>query len=1405
MFSKKFSLLLLALLSFSAASGVEWDFTKSGSSWRIINAAKKEFTSDGLVLETQKNCWLFSPQAGFKAAEFPIMEVEIKSAQNTNAYFYFRNPDNKFAADKGLRIKLPASSDFQTLRLDCRMSPNWKGVIEQFRFDPGTAVGNKVIIRAIRFVPAPQKKAPLPPVAATGETVWNFAKGIQNWRVVNARKYEIAGGVLKITTDKASWCFSPALKIDAAKHKELELVIRSAADCKINIYFRNPENHLSEARRLSVPLKKSDVFQVIRIDCRKSANWKGEIAQIRLDPGHISGNVVEIKEIRFCTPTFGVVPNSDFSRRNADGRAQPEKWYGNIISTDNGAMIKAGGKAYSEWVEIIKPDLLDFALKDAGKVKYQVVFRDISGKEIADLPAAGIVDVPLQAAAFRVEIINNSTADAEIRAVPVTWVERPRPRWSSSWVWNKKVGKNVELAAFFLREFEIADLDQVISATLQGTADDMVIFAVNGHLLSGSNSSNWGAPDHFDIKPFLKKGRNEIRCKVINAGGPGGLLMDLQITGKDGKTALYGSDKLCRTWHIKADGDSLAFNWQNVPADELITVAEPGGWSWGNIAYVPVTAIPGKLTISDLPENVSEKSKGRFKMSLQVDGKPEFFRRKHFNFTLKLKSDRYTILLFDKVIDGNTIDKVIDFGAIDYDFSYLPAGSYQLQVEMDCIILEQPAQKLIMTRNAPVKPAEVKIVNRNGIPQLLINGTDLVFPDCHLANLDKSTNNLRQINNAVANGSQCIWLHYASWKYSDGMKGFDFSGLDDMCANVLVRNPGAYILICVYVDCVGVADMRMKWAPQNRSELARLENGSTWIRNYSNTPEESPSMASEKYLSEGARMLTALYNHLAAQPYGAKVIGILPGSGLTWEWMYWGSQKGDYGDYSEPFQKAFRQWALKRYGSLANVNKAWKSSFADENAIVIPSIAARKSVDFGDLRLPSNTQYLIDFQEFFSDVVSNAVLHFTGTVKKVSGGKLISGAYYGYTNFLMNSNLSHNTGHFALRKVLQSPDFDFQTAPSRYSDRGTGGAGGFMTPEASVALHGKLCITENDIRTVHANNPIGKVNTLAASKAVLEREAAMCAVSGGTVRWFDFSLGWINGDIRLAQVGGNIARVRKILAESGIKAIDPENSVAVFSSERATCYTSFDSLLNSQFVSMAYREFFRSGAGFDCFLLEDIEKVPPYRNWIFLNALHLTEGQRQAIAKAKRNGNLLIFHYGVDVIGQERVTPEKMSEILGFPVKMRRDNYPLNASATINGVSSEFRFARRVDPLFVAEESSGVEVLGRFKDGTPALVRKKFADHTVVFSSVPGIPAEILRELLKDNGARIYNPYPGDVTWAADRVFSVHTADGGKRRFPAPGSARAVELFSGKVYKVTDGYFECTLDKESTVMFMLEK
>jgi hypothetical protein len=59
MFNRKIFLLLLALLSFSAASGREWDFTRNSSSWRIINAAKKEFTSEGLVLETQKNCWLF--------------------------------------------------------------------------------------------------------------------------------------------------------------------------------------------------------------------------------------------------------------------------------------------------------------------------------------------------------------------------------------------------------------------------------------------------------------------------------------------------------------------------------------------------------------------------------------------------------------------------------------------------------------------------------------------------------------------------------------------------------------------------------------------------------------------------------------------------------------------------------------------------------------------------------------------------------------------------------------------------------------------------------------------------------------------------------------------------------------------------------------------------------------------------------------------------------------------------------------------------------------------------------------------------------------------------------------------------------------------------------------------------
>ena len=1382
----------------------EWDFREGMHAWTVRRARKNSRTAEGLELQTGKNTWLFSPKINLDASQNNILEVELKTAKDIGVYCYFRNPENAFSADKGIVQRIKGSGDFQTVRFDLRRLPTWKGVIDSFRLDPGTVEGNEVIIRRVRFSKA---SSPVTPAAAalSTKTEWDFREGMHAWTVQRARKNSRTAEGLELVTENHTLFFSPALRLKAEDFVALDVEMRSEADGKLSMYFRNPDNGLAEARRINGVIRKSDDFRIVRLDLRGSSAWKGEIRQIRLDPGHTEGNRVIIRAIRFRKAQPGLLGNSTFADRRSSSDDRPDCWSGDIVVSGGGATVKAGGTACSDPVEIIDNEPLGFRIKGGKNGVVSVAFFDIFGKKLSTVPADALVDVPQDTAAFRVLITNPSSAPVEFREIIADFLPRPRPEWSGCWIWNRAVGTKVDRSALFVKEFEIADPSTLVCACLQGTADDWVDFSINGRDLRGDNAREWGNPDVFDIKPFLKPGKNELRAHVINAGGPGGLLAEIQLTDKEGRTTRIGTDGTFRSWALKSGEDWRKFDGGKVTPDEVYIVTRPGNWPWGKIPYRPVTPLRARLRIDNLPRSVSENSRGTMDVTLELDRDAGFLKNKQINFSLRLSNDRYHVFFYDTVLDGSRVGKTIRLREIPFDFRYLPEGEYRIIAEMDSVAIDCGGLALTMKRAAPVEMASVEIVDRDTIPKLRINGRETVFPDNHLSHMDRSVNNFRQIDNAAANGTRCIWLHYPSWKYKDDGRSFDFSSLDDMCTNIMVRNPDVFLLLCVYVDSVGVADMRRRWNPANRSELARLENGSTGIRNYSDSPEESPSMASPKYLDEGARVLTALYEHLKKQPYGARVIGMLPGSGLTWEWMYWGSQKGDYGDYSVPFQNAFRSWAMGRYGSLDAVNRAWKTSFPDEKSIVIPSMAARRSVDFGDLRRPAQVRYLIDFQEFFSDVVSDAVLHFTGAIKRASGGRLLAGAYYGYTNFLMISSQAHNNGHFALRRVLDSPDFDFQTAPSRYSDRGIGGAGGFMPPEASVALHGKLCITENDIRTVHSKNLLGKVHTLRGSRAVLEREAAMCMVSGGTVRWFDFSQGWINGDKRLAAVGGNIVKVREILSGEKIRNIDPENSTAVISSECATWYTSMSSSLNAQLVNMAYPQLFRTGGGFDSYLLEDLGRIPSYRSWLFLNALRLTDPQRKAMENLKKDGNLLIFTYGTDVIADDAVHADAMSKMLGFPVRMARDFPHRKASVSINGVQARYGFSGKVDPVFVAEESEGLEILGRFPDGTPALVRKKTPQCTVVFSSVPGIPAPILRELLNDHGVRIYNPCDGDVTWAAGRVFGVHTLSGGRRTFPAPGSKLVKELLSGRKFPVENGTFHADLPEESTSIFLLEK
>jgi hypothetical protein len=99
---------------------------------------------------------------------------------------------------------------------------------------------------------------------------------------------------------------------------------------------------------------------------------------------------------------------------------------------------------------------------------------------------------------------------------------------------------------------------------------------------------------------------------------------------------------------------------------------------------------------------------------------------------------------------------------------------------------------------------------------------------------------------------------------------------------------------------------------------------------------------------------------------------------------------------------------------------------------------------------------------------------------------------------------------------------------------------------------------------------------------------------------------------------------------------------------------------------------------------------------------------------------------------------------------------------TAGAPACTYGFNRAIEPLFAAQDS-GATVLGKLEGSEyPGLVRKPLAGHTAWFTSVPLRDPNLLRYLLREAGAHIYNDQ-GDVLYAGSGLVIMHSAAGGPR------------------------------------------
>ena len=339
-----------------------------------------------------------------------------------------------------------------------------------------------------------------------------------------------------------------------------------------------------------------------------------------------------------------------------------------------------------------------------------------------------------------------------------------------------------------------------------------------------------------------------------------------------------------------------------------------------------------------------------------------------------------------------------------------------------------------------------------------------------------------------------------------GPDRYDYSDFDARIGSVAEAASQSWLLPRVYVL------PPPWWCEQHPDELVRFNRPGGQPSPGLADGRPVPSFASIAWREFAAENLVRFVRHIQAGPWADRVLGYHIASGITEEWIWWGSAEGNFPDYSPAMQRGFRDFLTRRYGTDAAFQAAWRRHDVTLASVEVPPLERRVRIEGGQIRNVETHQDVADYILCHSDVVAQTLCHFAGAVKSALESPRLVIAFYGYmANFGHQAYLAHNAGHLALSRVLECGDIDGLTSPSTYTHRGIDdGCSSFMDPVESVVLHGKLWFDENDYCThLPAYRPAFGATRCSADTICVQRRQFGAVLQYATAKWwFDQGGNW---------------------------------------------------------------------------------------------------------------------------------------------------------------------------------------------------------------------------------------------------------------------------------------------------------
>lgn len=736
--------------------------------------------------------------------------------------------------------------------------------------------------------------------------------------------------------------------------------------------------------------------------------------------------------------------------------------------------------------------------------------------------------------------------------------------------------------------------------------------------------------------------------------------------------------------------------------------------------------------------------------------------------------------------------------------------SYDLETKLD--IVEEYQKKL------PVDPY-LKQSSMTGAVQASGTGLQLqvndqptypmaVFPNQGYVGEKSLTQSTRMVRDFAAAGTNVVTVSFGYTSvFWQGENRYDWTKVDQAFNEHLKANPQAKFIASVFMS---PPDWFLKKYPDELEKYYYNDEDPT--AGLKSWPNSAP-LSSQIWRDLSCKAIEDFVRHIEAQPYANHVFDYHIASGDAGEWYWAASFTGGMPGYSTPTRDGFRKWLRTRYqDDKLKLQTAWQQDAIDFETVEVPTPAERKASEHGIFRDALKARKVLDFRQYMNDTTLSILRQSVATAKAASGRRKIVSTYYGYSLlFAGKGETLHKGGIGNLGDVLALDDLDVVATPIDYVERRGGQPGLNINAFAgSARLHNKFVWREEDLRThFWPRFEFGRTSSTEESIGVITRDFGHSLTNDNTGLWFMAMAG--NAAFHQNAMMEAIQKASKVAAQSLTQDRKSIAEVALIFDEKSLMQLSVQS---GKFIDDhcwgTYRNASMMGAPFDVYLLNDLDKIPDRKLYIFLNSYAVDEATMRAIQqKVRRNNAVAVWCYAPGYIRDDKFSVESMLELTGFTLKETTGMQgaalqPVDKTHAIMKYSKAFPAYSFAPAFEVTDEAA--KVLANV-GGKPALTVREVKGATPaaawrsVYSLMP-LTTELLTGLCDYAGVHVYSK-SFDVMGANRSYLMLHGVTGGKKEITLPRKSSVYNALTEQKIASQVSSFTDTLASQETRVYRL--